>query len=162
MIAPSRRRAAARRLVLLTLLALAAATLGALGIDYWSARHLRGARAVLQRREYDAARASLLRHLDARPSSSSSSARARRTSGSREADSRSIRAAPWSRLRTSGTDGVPGSGVSGMVIPPSHGRGICGGSLGADRGAWLAPLPDNVFRGPATAAEALVRPDNNP
>jgi tetratricopeptide (TPR) repeat protein len=50
-------------------LLLAAAGLVGLGISYWSQRHLRDARAALQRREYDSARASLLRHLEARPRS---------------------------------------------------------------------------------------------
>jgi predicted Zn-dependent protease len=49
------------------LLPLAAAGLVGLGIYYWPQQYLRAARAALQRHEYEAARASLLRYLDARP-----------------------------------------------------------------------------------------------
>jgi tetratricopeptide (TPR) repeat protein len=53
----------------LALLGLSAAGSIQLGISYWPERYLQTARAALTRREYDTARASLLRYLQARPNS---------------------------------------------------------------------------------------------
>src|SRR5262249_46369968 len=65
--APGRRPTRARRRALLALLALAVAGLVVLAIDYWPETYLRGARAALKRRDYDPARAALLRSLGPRP-----------------------------------------------------------------------------------------------
>src|SRR5438105_5110061 len=62
------RLAAARHRVLLALLALAMAVVAA-GVYYWPEMHLRTARAALGHHQYDVARASLLRYLEARPGS---------------------------------------------------------------------------------------------
>src|SRR6266849_3038086 len=66
-IPPRSRLAWARRPWLLLLLLLAVAGLTELGIHYWPDRLLVTARAALTRREYDVARAALLRFLEARP-----------------------------------------------------------------------------------------------
>jgi tetratricopeptide (TPR) repeat protein len=59
----------ARRAVLLAALGLAAAGLVWFGVWYWPGRHLRTARAALRERDYAAARASLVRHLEGHPDS---------------------------------------------------------------------------------------------
>jgi tetratricopeptide (TPR) repeat protein len=67
MTTPKRRLAWSRHRVLLLSLASATAILVGCGIYYWPLRHLHEARAALKRLDYDAARASLLRCLEARP-----------------------------------------------------------------------------------------------
>jgi tetratricopeptide (TPR) repeat protein len=56
-----------RRPVVWVLLAMAAAGVVELGLYYWPQKYLYSARAALKRHEYDAARAALLRWLEARP-----------------------------------------------------------------------------------------------
>ena len=54
-------------LIVLLVVALAASGLVGLGVYYWPERYLHDARAALQRRDYESARVSLLRYLEARP-----------------------------------------------------------------------------------------------
>jgi tetratricopeptide (TPR) repeat protein len=67
-VASRRKQASAKRRALVALFVLAAVSLLGFGIYYWPQRYLHDARAALQRRDYESARASLLRYLDARPS----------------------------------------------------------------------------------------------
>ncbi len=69
MFTPRPRLTRTRRRLLLVLLGLTVAGLVGFGAYYWPERHLHAARAALERREYDAARASLVRYLEARPNS---------------------------------------------------------------------------------------------
>jgi tetratricopeptide (TPR) repeat protein len=62
-------RGSVRRVLLLALMGLVAGFV-AVGIHYWPERYLKSARDALQSRQYDAARASLLRYLETRPKSS--------------------------------------------------------------------------------------------